>query len=1230
MYKYRGYSQSAAHSFTTGSRSGGYNLQSVRIPIHVLAGRILPSGTTTVSIHADDNERPGASLHLLSHSSYPSGIHVIELDATNINLSADTTYWLTFNAIGGQSPDVLYTWSTEEHGAEGSGWSIGDLSLYQIRTLNGTPSFSRSGHRGFPRIMSMEVVEARSVANSAPVISTPAGLTVGENVTEVATLAATDEYIPTEGLVWTIRSGTDGGADRDRFVLSEGGVLLFDSPKNFEAKDDANGDGVYEVSVQVSDEATTTARSLRVTLVDTNETPVTDAGADQADVAEGAVVTLSGTGSDPDAGDPAGTLSYRWRQTDGSSEHHVTLVDANTATTTFTAPGGLLEDAMLGFVLTVTDDEGLSTDDEVSVSVTARGPVAEEGLVGNLGQDAGSTLTIASGGVSYAQAFTTGPVNSRLRGVRLSTSVDSGTVPMVSIHAGGDGRPGSRIRTLDNPEGLDGDTATVEEFTTSTLVLQASSTYWVVATRASGGGAVGLGTASSAAEDGGRAAGWTVTGTAWQRSGRVWSEVPGSRAIKLAITGEENPYVLSWAVSSRPMSGSTYRAGENLELEFTFNEPVITDNLMRAHLWVGPPDRTVSFRSSRYAWGSGTRKLVFAYKVQERDGDEDGFSAAAGFLRGVGPVTDHSGEVGANLYVPAGEAGTGHKVDGSGQMGCPMVLCATVTVAQQGDANTLGAGHYDSGNVGNISNRVFYYEEDNYPGDDQAYVLMEVLLRDRGQLEVLLNRPPGRVLLEEVRLEVGERAFLLRNGLVHGSRVTWRNTGLSWAAGDKVSIMVTDHTVVGNVLQDNAGRLSASSGSPALAQSFTTGSHASGYVLLSARLPMNAYPGAIPTVSVHSDDSGAPGRRLHQLSRRPWFVYGSFIPNNYTSSDFMLDPDTTYWLVVEKLADKRDPIVLVTESANEDRGAASGWSLGDAGQVRSGGTWSALTGTADTIQMAILAMKANRPATGSPVVEGSMRVNEPLLADTSGIYDPDGLTGPSYSYQWMIKDENGEAEAIPGATGASYTPGAADMGRRLRVRVAFNDDFGNTEELTSQDSPLVGVMVSNMGQPYLTGWLTPYQTIDNWIEDHAQRFTTGGQAGGYTLHSVLLRTRGPKPNVSIYSDNGGKPGTSLHVLTAPTRAVNQLEFVVLPFTATNFTLQPNTDYWMVTEGVGGANRAHLTLTAYTAEDEGSAPGWSIANERASRYSHHDYAIWEIMRFYPLVTPSMVRIAVLAE
>ena len=66
--------------------------------------------------------------------------------------------------------------------------------------------------------------------------------------------------------------------------------------------------------------------------------------------------------------------------------------------------------------------------------------------------------------------------------MRLSTSVGSGTVPRVAIHADADGGPGSRLRTLVNPASLDDDTATAEEFTTTTLVLQANTTYWVVVT----------------------------------------------------------------------------------------------------------------------------------------------------------------------------------------------------------------------------------------------------------------------------------------------------------------------------------------------------------------------------------------------------------------------------------------------------------------------------------------------------------------------------------------------------------------------------------------------------------------------------------------------------------------------------------------------------------------------------------------------------------------------------
>ena len=544
-------------------------------------------------------------------------------------------------------------------------------------------------------------------------------------------------------------------------------------------------------------------------------------------------------------------------------------------------------------------------------------------------------------------------------------------------------------------------------------------------------------------------------------------------------------------------------------------------------------------------------------------------------------------------------------------------------MTQHGDAGTHGAGHYDSGNVGNISNRVFYYQEDNFPEDDQPYVLMEVLVRDQGQLEVLVNRPPSQALLEELRLTVAGKDFPLRNGRVHGSRITWRNTGLNWATGDRVSIMLTDHTVVGNLLQNNAGQVSTSSDSPALAQSFTTGNHPGGYALLGARLPVAADAGAVPTVSLYTDDSGAPGSALHQLSHPAWFWYRSHTPNDYTASDFTLEPDTSYWLVVQKLADKRDVTMLVTESAAEDTGAASGWSLGDVGQLRSSGAWSALTGTADTIQLTILAKKANRPATGAPTILGMPRVGESLRVDASGIADPDGLTGVSYSYQWLMEEAGGAAMVIPGATGPSYVPLSEDLGKRLRVRVSFNDDFENLEELTSPSSPLVGILVSNLGQPD-----TQLQRLDSIFSGsgimQSQQFTTGSKASGYTLHSVLLSVRETVPTVHIYSDSGGVPGTSLHTLTGP-EAIPNLEFRTERFTASDVTLAADTNYWVVIKNAG--HKTYIGVTYVADEDEGGATGWSIGD---ARYQKSWIFPWIKARWYRGDVFPIIRIALLAK
>ena len=91
--------------------------------------------------------------------------------------------------------------------------------------------------------------------------------------------------------------------------------------------------------------------------------------------------------------------------------------------------------------------------------------------------------------------------------------------------------------------------------------------------------------------------------------------------------------------------------------------------------------------------------------------------------------------------------------------------------------------------------------------------------------------------------------------------------------------------------------------------------------------------------------------------------------------------------------------------------------------------------------------ESSAPA-GAPTISGTFEVGETLTADTSGISDADGLTGATFSYQWVSYDGNADTD-IPGATGSTYTLVPADEGKSFRVRVSFTDDAGFEESLTS-------------------------------------------------------------------------------------------------------------------------------------------------------------------------------------
>ena len=100
--------------------------------------------------------------------------------------------------------------------------------------------------------------------------------------------------------------------------------------------------------------------------------------------------------------------------------------------------------------------------------------------------------------------------------------------------------------------------------------------------------------------------------------------------------------------------------------------------------------------------------------------------------------------------------------------------------------------------------------------------------------------------------------------------------------------------------------------------------------------------------------------------------------------------------------------------------------------------------------------EGNSPATGAPVISGTAQVGETLTADITGIADADGLSGETFTYQWVSNDGTTGTD-IENATGSTYTLAAGDQGKAIRVRVTFTDGGGNEQTLTSAPTgPVLG------------------------------------------------------------------------------------------------------------------------------------------------------------------------------
>ena len=122
------------------------------------------------------------------------------------------------------------------------------------------------------------------------------------------------------------------------------------------------------------------------------------------------------------------------------------------------------------------------------------------------------------------------------------------------------------------------------------------------------------------------------------------------------------------------------------------------------------------------------------------------------------------------------------------------------------------------------------------------------------------------------------------------------------------------------------------------------------------------------------------------------------------------------------------------------------------------GDWS------DDVTITVTETVSNTPATGLPVIGGTVQVGQTLTVDTSGIADVNGMVNATLIYQWISSDGATDTD-IAEATTSRYILTDGDQGRVIKVQVTFTDDAGHAESRTSDTTLTVAPASTVPGTP---------------------------------------------------------------------------------------------------------------------------------------------------------------------
>ncbi len=235
-------------------------------------------------------------------------------------------------------------------------------------------------------VVAQQITATVQNVNEAPVITSDGGeataaLSVTENTTGVTTVAAQD--VDGDPLSYAIA----GGADAALFTIDPTtGALVFNAAPDFEAPADADGDNIYDVTVEVSDGAITDSQAISVTVTDVNEAPIISDPGPLSTLEDQAIsLSLAGLVSDPD-GD---TLTVTLRGVAASALPGWMAFDPDTLVASGTPPQDFNGEIQLELTATDGIEEVLR-----ALTLTIQ-PVNDAPVITSDGGEATAALTVA-------------------------------------------------------------------------------------------------------------------------------------------------------------------------------------------------------------------------------------------------------------------------------------------------------------------------------------------------------------------------------------------------------------------------------------------------------------------------------------------------------------------------------------------------------------------------------------------------------------------------------------------------------------------------------------------------------------------------------------------------------------------------------------------------------------------------------------------------------------------